>query len=192
MTGVELKFLTINAQKAGANNPSLANIATMLDQHSPDILLLTETPLPPHSGALLHVLRNRGYRIHHHPPNAPFQPDGLPEARVHGHVTHPGGGCWLAYMKHTSWTTLVSPITLPHNCPIATICAVELTLFNGTKAAIVSCYPHQTIEAHFDTYAALTKLPNTLPHSLIIWMGGPTGGLGPIVLEGRTHSHPPI
>jgi len=69
---VELKFLTKNVQKAGANSPSPVDIITMLDHHSPDFLLLTETPLPPHSGALLQVLRNLGYRIHHHSANAPF------------------------------------------------------------------------------------------------------------------------
>jgi len=101
-TAVELKFLTINVQKAGINNPSLVNIITMLNQHFPDLLLLTETPLPPHSGALLHALRNRGYRIHHTPVNAPFQPEGLPEARLPEHIVHSGGGSWLAYKKHTS------------------------------------------------------------------------------------------
>ncbi len=49
---VELKFLTINVQKAGANSPSLADIITVMDQHSPDFLLLTEAPLAPHNGAL--------------------------------------------------------------------------------------------------------------------------------------------
>jgi len=37
-TGEGLRFLTINAQKAGANNPSLVDIITMLDRHSPDFL----------------------------------------------------------------------------------------------------------------------------------------------------------
>ena len=71
-SGVDLKFLTINVQKAGANIPSLVDIITMLDQHSPDFLLLTETPLPPNSGALCQTLRNRRYRIHHTPANAPL------------------------------------------------------------------------------------------------------------------------
>ena len=43
-TVVDFKFLTINAQKAGANNPSLVDIFGSLDQNSPDFLLLTETP----------------------------------------------------------------------------------------------------------------------------------------------------
>jgi hypothetical protein len=120
---VELRFLTINVQKAGANNPSLVDIITMMDQHSPDFLFLTKTPLAPHSGALRQALRNRGYRIHHTPVNALFQPESLPEARLPEHIVHPGGGCWLAYKKHTSWTPLVSPLTLPHTCHSATICA---------------------------------------------------------------------
>jgi hypothetical protein len=115
-----LKFLTIIAKKAGANSPSLTDIVTQMDQHSPDFLLLTETPMHPQSGALLHVLRNWEYRVHHHQAKAPFHPDGLPEARLPAQITHPGGGCWLAYKKHASWTPLVSPLTLTQNCPRAT------------------------------------------------------------------------
>ena len=87
-----LKFITINAQKAGANSPSLTDIVTQLDQHFPCFLLLTETHMHPHNGALLHVLRNREYRVHHHPANAPFHPDELPEARLPAQITQPGGG----------------------------------------------------------------------------------------------------
>jgi hypothetical protein len=39
-TAEGLKFLTINAQKAGANSSSLVEIITMMDQHSPDFLFL--------------------------------------------------------------------------------------------------------------------------------------------------------
>ena len=92
-TDVELKFLTINVHKTGANSPSLVDIITMLDQHSPDFLFLTETPMHPHCGTLLHTPRNWGYTTHHHPTNAPLQPDGLPEARLPNQITHPCGGC---------------------------------------------------------------------------------------------------
>jgi hypothetical protein len=40
-----LTFLTLDVQKAKANSPSLANITTVLDQHKPDFLFLTETSL---------------------------------------------------------------------------------------------------------------------------------------------------
>ena len=109
--------------------------------------------------------------IHHTPAKAPFQPEGLPEARLPEQIVHPRGGCWLVYKKHTSWMPLVSPLTLPHTCHRATVCAVELTMDNGTKAAIISCYIPQTVEAHSLTYAALAQLPRTLTHSLII-LGG--------------------
>jgi hypothetical protein len=101
-TAVGLKFLTTNAQKLGANRPSLVGIITMLDQHSRDFFFLRQTPIHPHIGTLLHTLRNREYTIHHHPSNAPSPPDGLPEARLPNHLIHPGGGCWLAYKKKTS------------------------------------------------------------------------------------------
>ena len=55
-TATNLTLLTINAQKAGANSPSLLDVVTMLDDHSPDILFLAETPLNTHIGALTHVL----------------------------------------------------------------------------------------------------------------------------------------
>jgi len=106
--------------------------------------------------------------IHHTPANVPFQPEGLPEARLPEHIVHSGGGSWLAYKKHTSWAPLVSPLTLLHTCHSAKICSVELTLDNCTKATIISCYLSQTVEAHSLTCAALTQLPHTLPHSLII------------------------
>ena len=93
-TVAELVFFTTNAQKTGANIPSLVGIIKMLDNHYPDFIFLTETPMHPHSGTLLHALRNWGYKIHHHPTKTPFQPDGLPEARLPNHITHSGGGCW--------------------------------------------------------------------------------------------------
>ncbi len=65
----------------------------------------------------------------------------------------------------------MSPLKLPQNCPRATTCAVELTLLDGSKAAIISCYLPQTTEAHAATCEALSQLPRTLPHSIII-MGG--------------------
>jgi hypothetical protein len=75
----------------------------------------------------------------------------------------------LAYKKHTSWTPLVSPLTLPHTCHSATICAVGLTMDNDTKAAIIySCYLPQAVEVHSLTCAALVQLPHTHPHFLII------------------------
>jgi hypothetical protein len=64
----------------------------MLDQHSPDFLFLTETPMHPHSGALIHALRNHDYIIYYHMSNAPFQLDDHPEARLPDHMTHLGGG----------------------------------------------------------------------------------------------------
>jgi hypothetical protein len=70
---------------------------------------------------------------------------------------------------------MVSPLTLPHNCHSATICAVELTLDNDTKAIIISCYLPQSVDAHSLTCASLAQLPHTLPHSLII-LGGDLQG----------------
>ena len=160
--GEGLRFFTIITQNTRANNPSLVDIVKVPDQHSP------ETPMHPYSGALLHAPRNRGYAVHHHPPNAPLQPDGLQEARLSDYITHPGGGCRLAYKKHTSWTPLVSPLNLPRNCRSATTCAVELTFFNGTKAAIISYYLPQMVEANSITCDAMSQLPHSLPHSLII------------------------
>ncbi len=145
----------------------------------------------PHSGALLHVLRNREYGVHHHPSQAPFHPEGLSEARLPAHITQTGGGCWLAYKKHAPWTPLVSPLTLPQTCPRATTCAVELTLLDASKVTIISCYLPQTTKAHVVTCEALSQLIRTLPHSLIlIW--GVCKGVGQIIPKGRSHRCPTI
>ncbi len=45
-TNTSLTLLTITAQKAGPNSPSLLDIVTILDEHNPDVLFLTETPQP--------------------------------------------------------------------------------------------------------------------------------------------------
>ena len=55
-----LTFLTLNAQKAGANSPSLADFATLLDNNNPGVLFLTEAPPHSRSEPWTHLLRNRG------------------------------------------------------------------------------------------------------------------------------------
>ena len=85
-----LSFLTLNAQKADSNSPSLANVVSFLDLHPPYFLLLTETSLLSDNGALTHILRNSGNQIRCHPINAPSPPDTFPEARLPDHLTHPG------------------------------------------------------------------------------------------------------
>ena len=54
--------MTLNAQKAEAYNPSLADMVTLLGNYTLDFLLMTENPLHSHSKALTHTLRNRGYK----------------------------------------------------------------------------------------------------------------------------------
>jgi hypothetical protein len=68
-------------------------MVTLLDRHTPDVLLLTETPLHPHQGALTQVLRSRGYKTHSHRVNIPSPKGTLLEARLPTHTTHNGGGC---------------------------------------------------------------------------------------------------
>jgi len=84
-----------------------------MDLHTLDFLILAETPLLRNNGALTHVLRNKGYKIYYHPINAPSPPDTLPEARLPDHLTHPGGGCWIAYKKYTTWAAQVRTLRLP-------------------------------------------------------------------------------
>ena len=126
-----LSFLTLNAQKAGSNNPSLTDIVYISDLHTPDFLLLTETPLLPKNGALTHILRNGGYKIHYNSINAPSPPGPLPEARLPDHLTHPGGSCWIAYKKNITLAAQVRTVRLPMDYPLATTCAV-VKLKNST------------------------------------------------------------
>ena len=93
----DISVLTLNTQKAGYNSPSLTDLVVILDLHKPDILLLTETPMHPHHGALTQVLRNRDYKTQYNPVNSPSPPNTLPEARLPTYTTHNGGGCWIAF-----------------------------------------------------------------------------------------------
>jgi len=56
----EISILTLNTHNAGYNSPSLTDMVTLLDLHTPDILLPTETPMHLHQGALTQFLHNRG------------------------------------------------------------------------------------------------------------------------------------
>ncbi len=124
----ELTFLTLKTRKMGCNSPSLTDVVALLDRHTPDVLLLAETPSLPHQGALTQVLRKKGYKTHYHPVHTPSPKDTLPEARLPNHTTHGGGGCWIAHNKHASWATTVRNLMLPGTCPKATTCAIEFTL----------------------------------------------------------------
>jgi hypothetical protein len=86
-----ITFLTLNGKKAGANNTSLTDVVTPLENNDPDVLFLTKTPPHQRSGPLTHVLRNRGYYMHHHPSNAQSPSDIQPEARIPARLTHRGG-----------------------------------------------------------------------------------------------------
>jgi hypothetical protein len=57
---MEITILTLNTQNAESNNPSLTDIVTLIDLHTPAVLLLTETLMITHHGSLTQVLRNRG------------------------------------------------------------------------------------------------------------------------------------
>jgi hypothetical protein len=81
------------SQKVGASSPSLADSVTILDNYTPNFLLLTEIAFHLHSGALPYTLRNRGYKMHYHPANEPPHLDTLPEARLLLKLIHLGGRC---------------------------------------------------------------------------------------------------
>jgi hypothetical protein len=150
-------------------------MVTLLDIHTPDILLLTETPMHPHQGSLARVLNHRGYKTHYHAINAPSPPGTLPKARLPTHTTHNGGGSWIAYKKNAPWASTVRNLHLPDSCTKATTCAIELTLHSGEKAAIISCYLPQTPVEHSQQCKALAQLPNLLKHQVII-LGGDLQG----------------
>jgi hypothetical protein len=147
-------------------------MVTMIDLHAPDFLMLMETPMLPHHGALTKALSRKRYKIHFHQVNAQ---DILPETRLLAHTTHNGEGCWVAYNKHTPWTATIRPLPLPGNCPRATPCTVELALTSGAKSAITACYPPQDEDSHAQTCMALTLLTPNLPHHIQI-LGGDLQG----------------
>ena len=122
----------------------------------------------PHRGALTQALCNRGYKIHFHQVNAPSPQDTFPEAHLPTHTTHNGGGCWLAYNKHTPFAATIRPLLLPGNCLQSTTCAVELTLASGPKSSIIASYLPQGEDSHAQTWAAITELTHNLPHHIQI------------------------
>jgi len=116
------------------------------------------------------------YKIYYQPVNAPTLPDTLLEARLPDHLTHSGGGCWIAYRKYTIWATHVRPLRLPTDCPFATTCAVIITLHPGAKAAIIARRLLQPVDEHERACQTLARLPRTLPHHLLILGGDLQGG----------------
>jgi len=144
------------------------DIVTILDSYTPDFLLLAETPLLSGNGVLTHILRNRGYKRHFHPTNAPSPPDTLPEARIRANIINSGWGCWIAYKKHSTWSTKFRPLFLPTYFPMAFTCAVELTLLTGKKAANIASYLPSPVKEHARVCQALVDLSSTLPHHLLV------------------------
>ncbi len=83
---------------------------------------------------------------------------------------------------------MVHTLTLPEDCPSNTICAVELTLLTGDKAAFISFYLSQPMEAHAKVCNALATLTKTLPHHVLI-MGGTYKETGTIPPQKPHTSH---
>ncbi len=167
----DIYILTLNTQKAGYNSPSLTDLVTILDLHKPDILLLTETPMHAHHGALAQALRSREYKTHYNPLNSPSPQDMLPEARLPTHTTHNGGDCWIAYEKQAPCAATIRNLHLPESCPKATTRDTELILHSGDTATIIACYLPQVMDDNSRTCKALSRLTHTLPHHFLI-LGG--------------------
>ena len=138
----------VNTQKAIYNSNSFIDLATLLDLYTPDILLLMETPMHPHQGALTQVLRNMVYKTHYNLVNSPSPQGTLPEARLPIQIIHNGVGCWMALKKQAPWAATIRNLPLPGPCPNATTCAVELTLHSAAKAANIACYLPQAVDDH--------------------------------------------
>jgi hypothetical protein len=90
--GTKITILTLNLQKVGNTSFSQTHMVTLLDLHTPDALLLTETPLHPHKGELTQILRNKRHKTHYHSMNTPSPKGTLPDARLPIQTTHNAGG----------------------------------------------------------------------------------------------------
>ena len=150
-------------------------------------MFMPETPSHPHSGALTHELRNRGYSLHYHPSNALSHPDVLVEARPLTHLTQSGGGCWLAYRRSSPWPSMVHPLILTSNSIRTTTCAVELTILTGAKAAITPCYLPQPGKGARPGLRGTSPTTHHTPTSPSYNGMRLTKGLGRHSLEGPTH-----
>jgi len=169
--------MTLNAQKAGANSPPLADIVTMLDHHKPDFLLLAETPRHPHNGALAHTLHNRGYKIHYHPTNAPSHLDTPLEACLSPQLTHtPKRGMLVGLQE-------IDPIVLhgPTSSPTPRMLQGDhfrdgIDLLTRANATVFACYLPQPARKHDRVCHALSRLPTSVPHHLLVLEGDLRGG----------------
>ena len=70
---------------------------------------------------------------------------------------------------------MVHPFNLPVDCPRAIICAVELTLLTGAKAAFIASYLPQSTQEHAQMCKALAGLTTTLSNHVLI-VGGDLQG----------------
>ncbi len=128
----DISILTLNTQKVGYNSPSLTDLVAILDLHKPDILMLTETPMHPHHGALTHVCTlQQGLR------NS-LQPGELPAPLKHAPISkapNPNKSQWRGVLdsvqKQASWAATIHKLLLPESCLRATTCAIGLTLHSG-------------------------------------------------------------
>ena len=165
---VSIFFQILNTQKTGPNSPSLVGIFSLIDSHTPGFLSLTESPLQSNNWTRAHILHHMGYTVHYHPTYAPSPSDTLPDARIPTKITHLGGGYWIAYKKHRSWSANVRPLLLTMDCPKPTTSAVELTLHTEARACVIASYLSQLVEDHARVCHALAHLFSSLPHHVLI------------------------
>ena len=176
--GVPLTAVTYNVCKAGRHSPVLADVQSIVDQHAPDFLFLTEAPYRPHSAALSSLLRRAGYVVTAHFPAPPAQPqDHLPEEARRprpkgGAPQATGGGVVLAVRKMAQLAPWLRPYQPREPALRRHIVGTFINPPGGLPHLVICVYlPQRTSTLRAECVAHLQSLPSWYPEAQIL-IGG--------------------
>ena len=162
-----LSICTLNVCKGGDEGLALADVEQLISSHSPDVLLLTETPYVTRSKPLTRLLSRSGYLFTYTPTPAPTPDQSfLPkEARLpKATLIKTTGGALCAYKKTAPWTPHSSPLLIPDKSLKSYITGIHIHHPNGNDRIIAATYiPHkhpQIKDRIWDQLASLKHCEN--------------------------------
>ena len=171
----KLSICTLNLCKGGENSPSRTDLQKLIEDHNPDILILTETPYENKARTLKKFLRRHGFELIYTPPPAPPRnQDYLPkEARLpQAILKSSSGGALCAYKKDAPWAHFVSPVKLKDPTLDQYIAAILIHSPETTNRLIASIYiPHRNPEMKKQIWDKLTTLGDD-PMTPLVCIGG--------------------
>ena len=162
---VQISVATLNLSKGGENGLSLLDLEQLINEKSPDILLLTETPYANKSKPLTNLLKRLQYKYSYDPTPPPtLDQTHLPkEARLpKAAIVHSTGGALCAYKKDKPWANFVTHVTTPDHDINSRVAAIKIQHPTGDPRIIAAVYiPHKRQELKRTIWAYLKSLPIT-------------------------------